>query len=117
MHSKKAKVGKQLGKRNIEEILQKFRHSLKNTLGKKFSRLILFGSYAREEAESESDIDVAILIKKQLMKEEKNMVSQIASSLSLKHDVVISCVFYLESQYLSWETPFLSNLRREGITL
>ncbi len=99
----------------VEELLREFKDSLLKLLGKNFSSMVLFGSYARAEADEESDVDIAILTRRRLTREEKKEVSKIASRLSLKYDLVISCVFYPEEEFRRRQTPFLSNIRKEGI--
>ncbi len=106
-----------LSQEEVQKITEEFKNSLKKILGKKFYALILFGSYARKEAEAGSDIDLLVLTTSELSEKERREISRLASALSLKYDTVISCVFYLVEQYETWETPFLSNVKREGLRL
>jgi hypothetical protein len=39
------------------------------------------------------------------------------ADLSLKHDVVVSCVFMAEEEFERRQGPFLRNVRREGVVV
>ena len=42
-------------------------------------------------------------------------LSSFASGLSLKHDVVISCVYVSEANFGNEQSPLMLNVRREGV--
>nr|MBA2556182.1 nucleotidyltransferase domain-containing protein [Chloroflexota bacterium] len=46
---------------------------------------------------------------------EVSRLSEALAKLSLRHDTVVSCVFVSEARYRSEQSPFLLNVRREGI--
>ena len=46
---------------NINLILQKYREKIENIFGDSLGRVILYGSYAREDYNLNSDIDIMIL--------------------------------------------------------
>lgn len=78
--------------------------------------MILFGSQARGEAEDASDIDVlVVLIGRVNPADEVSKSSEIVADISLRNDVVISCVFIDEESFLHRNGPLLRNVRREGI--
>jgi len=43
--------------------------------------------------------------------------AEVASKISLKYDVVISTSFVISEDYRSRNTPFLMNVRREGVAI
>lgn len=77
---------------------------------------MLFGSHARGEAGAESDIDILMVLDEvpDFWKEFRR-IEEISSTLSLEHDTVISVFPMSERDYREGKTPFLSNVRREGI--
>ncbi|MFQ6088030.1 MAG: nucleotidyltransferase domain-containing protein [Candidatus Methanofastidiosia archaeon] len=101
----------------VERILWEFKKKISEILKDKFIELILFGSYARGDYEFGSDIDVLLVLKEKFSKKEKERVSKLSADLSLEHDTVITCFEYLEEGFKNWETPFLSNVRREGVRI
>jgi predicted nucleotidyltransferase len=106
-----------VNQKDVKKILLEFKEYLKEILQSKFVELILYGSYARGDYEFGSDVDVLLLVKEKLTKKEKDSISIKASELSLKYDIVISCFTYLYQAYKTWETPFLMNVRSEGIKI
>jgi len=99
----------------VRKILQEFKKEAEKIFGDKFAGLILFGSFARGEASSDSDLDLLLLVRKKLTKKEDEKLSELSVSLSLKYDLLITCFPYPEKAYQSWETPFLMNVRKEGV--
>ena len=100
----------------VRQILTEFRRGLDLLYGPRLVELVLFGSQARNTASSESDIDVMIVLDGPVdSNDEIRRVSPLAAALSLKHDVVIFCVYLAEEAYHLDESPLLLNVRREGV--
>lgn len=96
-----------------EEVLKIF--------GEKLRHLILYGSYARNEQDPESDIDIMILVDES--EEEtivsRNIVRNIIADLSLKHDRLISVIevpYKRFNEYLD-VLPFYKNVYNEGVEI
>lgn len=80
--------------------------------------MILFGSQARGEANSDSDIDVLVVLKGQVNPgEEIERTGNFAAALSLQHDEVLSCLFMDENRFTNRNSPLLRNIRKEGIVI
>jgi predicted nucleotidyltransferase len=80
------------------------------------SRYYLFGSYARGEADSESDADVLVVLDRvDRYGAEVERTGQLISELSLKYGVSVSRTFVSEREWLGGESPFLTNVREEAI--
>ncbi len=82
--------------------------------------LILYGSYARGDYRTDSDIDLLVLIDKDKITYDDQV--QVASPLyhiEMETGIIISTMFYPKK---IWETrhtitPFYKNVMREGIIL
>ena len=101
----------------VRKILEEFKKGIKSILKNKLADLILFGSYARGDYEFGSDIDVLLLTRDKLTAEENKKISELSSTLSLRYDVLITCLTYPHDAYQNWETPFLMNVRKEGVSI
>ncbi len=102
----------------LKQILQEYRQGLDAILGSRIDTIVLYGSRARGDAEAESDIDVLCVMKKTFDYDDLlERTSELTASLSLKYDVVISRVFVTRKDYRTRLTPFLMNVRREGVAL
>ena len=76
----------------------------------------LFGSCARQEQDSESDLDILIVLADiNRYSEEIKRTSDITSRLYLKYYVSISRVFIKEMDWQSADTSLLRNAREEAV--
>ncbi len=101
----------------IEKILKGLKQELIKVLGDKFKDLILFGSYARKEESEFSDIDLLLLVKGELSWEERSKIDEIISRFSLDNDITIACIDYPIEIFEKFNTPFLLNVKEEGIRI
>jgi uncharacterized protein len=97
-------------------ILLELKKRLVNLYGERLKHLYLFGSYARNEADEESDVDILIVLDRvDNYSEEILRTSEIISELSLKYGVSLSRVFTSETQWSEDSTIFFLNVRDEAI--
>ena len=100
----------------LDQILREFRDGLDRIYGSRLVRVVLFGSQARDEAEPDSDIDVMLVLQGAVdPHREIRRLSSFTSGLSLKHDLVISCVYVSEEDFGNEQSPLMLNVRREGV--
>ncbi len=100
----------------LQEILQTLRLRLTQALGEQLAQVIVYGSQARGEARPDSDIDVLIVMAGQVnFQEVMQRTSELVAELSLRHDIVISRTFTSAMHWQTAHTPFLINVRREGV--
>lgn len=85
----------------------------------KISRIILFGSVARNEATEESDVDIAIIITNEIDEETKDKFINWAAELDIRFNQVFSIVDISEERMKKWGKilPFYKNIEEEGIVL
>jgi len=99
-----------------EKILNELKSGLSNIYGERLKGVYLYGSMARGETVFGSDIDVAIILDDfRDHWEEIQRTSVLCSDLSLKYGVTLSLFHIRERDWLERETPFLVNVRREGV--
>ena len=103
---------------NLKPILTRLKQELTDLYGDRLQHLTLFGSQARGDAESGSDIDVLVVLKPPLNPgEEIKRTGKAIADLSLDYDVVISCLFMDETHYQTRNGSLLRNIRKEGVLL
>lgn len=101
---------------HITIILEDLRQNLQNLYGETLSKVILYGSQARKEAQPDSDIDILIVLNQPFnYSQEIERTSLLIADLSLKYNTLISRSF-TDSQRLALnEDPFIRNIHRDGI--
>ena len=107
-----------LGKEAVAPILEELKAGLGKLYGPSLRRLILFGSYARGEAESGSDIDVAVVLDDYGSDfAEVRRTGALVASISLEENTVV-CLLHLREGKLEdpWE-PVHLNILREGVAV
>jgi predicted nucleotidyltransferase len=100
---------------HVRGLLRDFKSDLRAAIGGRIEDIILFGSYSRGDFTEYSDIDLLILAKGRLSKEETQKIDDLIASYSLKYDIVISGLVYPAETYQKFNTPFLLNVKEEGI--
>jgi predicted nucleotidyltransferase len=96
--------------------IDEFIEEVKRKCSPEIAEILVYGSYARQEAEEESDVDLLVVVKEVSQKKRiEKETAKIANELSLKHDLVISVVVVDKKYYLNSFEPLLVNIRREGI--
>jgi predicted nucleotidyltransferase len=103
----------------IEPILKEFKRQISELYGQRLKKIVLYGSYARGQADDEhSDIDLAVVLAGAVDPcKEINRMADIFTELNLEHDVLIAVYPVSESNFDKTESPFLINVRKEGIAV
>ena len=104
---------------DIEAILKEFKQKTAELYGARLKKIVLYGSYARGQANDEhSDIDLAVVLAGTVEPcKEIDRMADIFTDLNLEHNVLIAVYPVSESNFEKVESPFLINVRREGITV
>lgn len=103
---------------DLSKILTTLRRELSALLGNQLEALYLYGSQARGDAQSDSDIDVLVVINGVFdYAELLARTSETVAALSLENDVVISRAFVSKERFEQERSPFLLNVRREAVPI
>jgi predicted nucleotidyltransferase len=105
----------------LNEVLNKYSAAVKDVFKDNLKSMVLFGSYARGDNDSESDIDILILVdidKLGIKKYHKQMV-KIASDLELEYDIVLAPIVENFSEFNKYKeaSSFFKNVDREGVRI
>ncbi|ALV63916.1 hypothetical protein ADU37_CDS22190 [Thermococcus sp. 2319x1] len=99
---------------SVQLLLKELREKVHSILGDKLKEVILYGSYARGDYSTESDVDVLLIVKERLSLEEYEKIMEVIAELSLKDEKVISIIDYPENIFMTSDSPFLQNVKKEG---
>ena len=99
-------------------VLETLRREFTRLLGDRLHGIVLFGSRARGDARRDSDVDLLLVMNGEFdYGDLLRRTSPIVSQVSLEYDIVVSRTFVRRERFASGQTPFLMNVRREGVTL
>lgn len=102
----------------IKNILTQLKRSLRLLYKDRFVSVILYGSYARNQADEDSDIDVAVVLKGRVTPgNEIDFMLDVITELSLKYNTLISVYPVSENAFHKRQSPIIMNVRAEGISL
>lgn len=105
----------------VKDVLRKIDNEIIKLFGDKLQDIILYGSYARNENTTESDIDIMILVNEDesKLKKYEDKITDIMVDLSLEYGIVVSLYTQSVQDYQRQINvlPFLKNIQREGIRI
>lgn len=102
----------------LSPILAQLKQELRDLLGSQLEAVYLYGSQARGDAGPHSDIDVLIVLRGEFdYRQMIERTSDLVGRISLENDVVISRVMISKERYETEDSPFLLNVRREGVAV
>ncbi|OHB64377.1 MAG: DNA polymerase subunit beta [Planctomycetes bacterium RBG_13_62_9] len=99
-----------------KQVIREFTQRVQTLYGDRLKRVVIYGSWARNEATAESDIDLAVVLADDVVpgKEIDRMID-ILTDINLEYGELLSVYPVSEEDYLGRNSPLLINIRREGI--
>ena len=102
-----------------EEMIRDLISGLREIFDNSVSQIVLYGSVARREETSESDIDIAIILDVAQAANVRERFIEWNSEMDMKYNRVFSIVDIEKSQMEKWGNvlPFYKNIKKEGVVL
>ena len=102
-----------------DEMKEELVKGLLDIFHKDIMMIILYGSVARDEATSESDIDIAIIVKKDMDEITKDKFINWSADMDIRYERVFSIIDIQEDKMKKWGNilPFYKSVQKEGIIL
>jgi predicted nucleotidyltransferase len=103
----------------ISTTVARFAEELRNRFGKAVIEVRLFGSFARFEADEESDVDVAVVLERADWNTRREVID-LATDVGFPFDLRISPTIFERQTYERWreqERPLVMDIERDGVAL
>ena len=106
---------------NSNAVLMDFTEDIKSIIGNKLTQVILYGLYARDEQQENSDIDIMILttLSDAEIEVAERKIFDLAFDYEMDHGVVINPVIKNEKHFNYWlgALPFYDNVKKDGVVI
>jgi predicted nucleotidyltransferase len=103
---------------NVRAALRELERALRELYAEKTPLVLVYGSQARREADSASDIDVLLVYPGEIRPgQEINRLRDILADINLRYQELISVVPVSEKDYRQSTSPFWVNVRKEGVPI
>ncbi len=100
----------------IKSLINKIKAHLIKMYGERIKKVILYGSYVRGEATGDSDVDILVLIDLSLNPfEVRESLSDLLFDILLEEGELVSVIAVPENLYENYNSPFILNVKREGV--
>ena len=102
-----------------KELLQQLIPQVVSIYGDLLVSVILYGSVARGTQTEESDIDIALMLKKEETEDMRERMTDAVVNLELEYNKVLSVLRIDYKQFWLWENtmPFYKNMKKDGVIL
>lgn len=105
----------------IQNVMYLFSQEVKKILGEDLCKIIVYGSYARGDFDSNSDIDVMVLtsLDEDRIKLIEYKLYDVAFDFLMEYEVDISVIVKNEEHFKYWlgALPFYDNVDKEGVVI
>lgn len=102
-----------------KELLQQLIPKVVGIYGELLVSVILYGSVARGTQTDESDIDIAVMLKKEETEDMRERITDAIVDLELEYNKVLSVLRIDYEKFKIWENtmPFYKNMKKDGVVL
>ena len=105
----------------MQNLIEQYIEAVKKIYGSHVRQIILYGSYARGDYHSDSDVDIMILVDMSdlELKAYGQQLSYMTYDFNLDYNLDIKPIAKSEAHFKKWliNYPFYSNIHNEGIVL
>lgn len=103
------------------QLLKQYALGIKRIYEKNLKAVILYGSYARNDYNENSDQDIMILVdlSEEQIRATREQVSEFTYDFNMEHDLEIMPIVKSEEHFNYWSEayPFYKNVNQEGVKI
>jgi len=100
----------------VKYLINQIKAHLVKVYGEGIKKVILYGSYVRGAATRDSDIDLLVLVEKSLNPfEVRESLSDLLFDILLEEGELVSVIAVSEDFFENYNSPFMLNVKKEGV--
>ncbi len=100
----------------IKSLINQIKAHLGRMYGENIKKIILYGSCVRNETTRDSDIDILVLVDQSLNPfEVRESLSDLLFDIILNEGELVSVIVVPEDFFESYNSPFMLNVKKEGV--
>ena len=119
--SKEVEEGDYMRKSEVAAILKEFERDMRNIFKDDFRMVRLYGSYARGDYHTDSDVDVVAIVHgdRETLQNQLKKVWDSSCELELEYDTILSptVIPYEEFKQYQTDLPYYRNISQEGVVI
>lgn len=101
----------------IKHLVSKIKEHLIKSYGERIKQVILYGSHVRGETTKDSDVDILVVVDESLNPfEVRKSLSDLLFDIILEEGELVSVIAVPEHFFKNYNSPFLLNVKKEGVT-
>lgn len=108
-------------KNELNIILSKIYNAYQEVYGKQIIKIILYGSYARKDFTSDSDIDIVAIVdgERENLQNKLKKIWDVSSELEIKYETIVSPTVIPYKEYTQYKNilPYYRNIEKEGVEI
>ncbi len=102
----------------IEIVLRRVKEHLNNVYGDRIKRVVVYGSFAKGEADEESDVDIAVVVADELNPNKiENSLDSLLFQILMEKGELITVLVIPESKFTTYNSPLILNIKEEGVPI
>ncbi len=109
------------GKNELNIILKELAKAYTDVYGEDIVTILLYGSYARGDNNSESDVDVVAIVKgnREELQSKLKEIWDVSCDLELEYETILSPTVIPYDEYMKYkdDLPYYRNIEKEGVKI
>ncbi len=100
----------------VMRLAGRVKEHLARRYGSNIDRVLLYGSHARDEGRESSDIDLLVVVRDAVEpREVRESLDELLLDIIIEEGELVSVIAIPEEQFNHYRSPFLVNVRGEGV--
>jgi predicted nucleotidyltransferase len=102
----------------LESVLRSVKEHLNNVYGDRIKRVMVYGSFAKGDADEESDVDIAVVAADELNPNSvENSLDSLLFQILMEKSELVTVFVIPESKFNTYNSPLILNIKEDGVLI